>query len=79
MKGAELTIDLKKCKGSCFAYLSIADACKILIQKEESCNTYMCPFYKPKDCKDWVRIKDGQGTSLVPFEEYIKYRGKNER
>lgn len=39
----------------------------------------MCPFYKPEDCKEWVRIEDEEGIYLIPPEEYKALRKKVKR
>ena len=44
-------------------------SCIALIREDERCGTYRCPFYKPKDCKSWIRIEDRSGVNLIPPEE----------
>lgn len=54
-------IDLTECKDRCYA--DHMGKCGLL-------NTYVpcneCPFYKPRGCRDWVRVKD----KLYAPEEY---------
>lgn len=68
------SIDLKYIKDPCFALAPRYGGCKLLTVQHKNCNSHNCPFYKPKECKDWVRVEDGQGTSIVPAEEYYRYR-----
>lgn len=56
--------------GKCFA--KMYSGCKILgTPCGKDCGTYMCSFYKPMDCKDWVRhdSKNGLVRMFAP-EEY---------
>lgn len=55
-------IDLTKCTERCYA--DDMGECRILNGFNE-CNAG-CPFYKPRGCKDWVRV----GTNLYTPEEY---------
>lgn len=66
------SIDLKTIEGPCFASIGNEkhSGCRILHKIEEKCGTYKCPFYKPKGCRDWVRIDDRQGSNIIPPEEY---------
>lgn len=65
------SIDLKKINDICFAAIGYRDnlGCRILIRAHEGCGSYRCPFYKPKDCKDWVRVDDRMGVNLIPPED----------
>ncbi len=69
------SIDLKYSIDPCFAAINVrgTNGCRLLHKMSKSCN-YKCPFYKPKDCKDWIRVEDSQGICVVPPEEYYKYR-----
>lgn len=57
---------ITNCIDPCFAQL--ATGCKILttdcIGKGE------CPFYKPKGCKDWIKIEHRGETWILTPEEY---------
>ena len=63
------SIDLTRISEPCFAYAHHIDDCKVLIKKHKGCNTYKCPFYKPANCKDWVRIEDRTRINLIPPED----------
>ena len=56
-------IDLTKCTEKCYA--DTMGTCCLLIEMPSECNAE-CPFYKPRGCKDWVRV----GTALYTPEEY---------
>ena len=52
----------------CFARLKAG--CKILTTECEGIQG--CPFYKPKECEDWIRaIRKGEEW-LIPPEEYYE-------
>lgn len=68
------SIDLKYIKEPCLFLTPRYDVCKLLTTGHKSCGSYKCPFYKPQGCKDWIRVEDGHGVSLVPAEEYYTYR-----
>ena len=68
------SIDLKYIKGPCIFITPRYGGCKLLTIEHKSCGTYKCPFYKPKGCKDWIRVEDRQGVSIVPEEEYFRAR-----
>ena len=59
-------IDVKEMCDRCFA--KEAGDCTILNDIEICGNS--CPFYKPIGCKDWVRVKQGDGVMLYAPEEY---------
>lgn len=63
------SINLKEISEQCFA-AKPADTCAITIPQLETCGTWKCPLYKPKSCKDWIRIEDRDGVNLIPPEEY---------
>lgn len=56
-------IDLTDCHERCYA--DQMGKCYILNEIAYRCNA-SCPFYKPRGCKDWVRI----GNNLHTPEEY---------
>ena len=62
------SINLKQIYDPCFATTPYG-GCKILIFMHEECGSYKCPFYKPVNCKDWVRIDDRTGVNLIPPED----------
>ena len=64
------SINLKQVYEPCFATTRYG-GCKVLAIMHEECGCYKCPFYKPKDCKDWVRIKDRTGINLIPPEDLM--------
>lgn len=54
--------------GKCFAK-SVA-GCRIVSgEPSKYCGTYLCKWYKPKDCKDWVRLDTDNMVQLYPPEE----------
>lgn len=69
------SIDLKSASDPCFGIEGAVGkkTCRILCGSELKCGS-SCPFYKPEDCKDWVRVEDEEGISLVPPEEYYAIR-----
>lgn len=62
-------IKLKDCEEKCFARLN--DGCAILKEMPEACNE-KCPFYKPRDCEDWVRLEHNGEIWLMPREDYYE-------
>lgn len=70
------SIDLKTTTEPCFAEIGRSNNknCRLLYKMGKDCGSYKCPFYKPRDCKDWVRVEDRLGVSIVPPEEYYRYR-----
>ena len=64
------SIDLEKETGMCAS--DNMKTCRALVRYSEECGTCVCPFYKPKECKDWIRIEDEDGINLIPPEEYRK-------
>lgn len=58
--------------GKCFADRN--DGCYVMGADApmRGCNTYLCPFYKPKDCEDWIRIEKKNYLVMIPPEEYSK-------
>ena len=69
------SIDLTRLNEPCFALTAIK-ACRIMGAIQSGCCTYKCPFYKPRDCKSWVRIEDRTGINLIPPEEAFGRREK---
>jgi len=64
------------CDGPCFASIANNIGCKILSETIKSCGSYNCPFYKPNNYKDYVRI-DGEGSvCLISIDEYIRKYGR---
>ena len=62
--------------GKCFSKLS--DGCACLNGINKGCGTYRCKFYKPTECKDWVRLDTKYMVRLYAPEELGEYRyGKN--
>lgn len=43
--------------------------CLALSVKEKKCGTYLCPFYKPEGCADWIRIDKGASVEMYTPEE----------
>ena len=60
-------IELAGFKDRCFA--NTAGKCKVLTEANDPCNS-SCPFYKPKDCKDWVRTEQDGNPQIITPEEY---------
>lgn len=58
--------------GICFASFNNSSDCSVLSDKRTDCGTYMCPFYKSKDYRNWVRINGKSAVTLIPSEEYFK-------
>ena len=67
-------IELEECIDRCF--LDKAGKCTVLKEMADECN-YTCPFYKPKGCGDWVRMKHHGHEVICPPEEYER-KFKNE-
>lgn len=69
------SIELKDASDPCFGIENAAGkkTCRILCESEPKCDS-SCSFYKPENCKDWVRVEDEEGISLVPPEEYYSIR-----
>lgn len=53
--------------GKCFA-LAVDESCSIL-KKNKQCGSYRCPFYKPKDMRDWVKLERNGRIYLIEPEE----------
>lgn len=52
--------------------------CTLLKAKDEHCGTYQCPFYKPRGCKDWVRLEQ-DGIVKMHQPDEIEYRNEHIR
>lgn len=63
------SMDLKHISDPCFAAIGNSGGCRLLMRTDNGCGTYKCPFYKPRDCKEWVRIDDRMGSNLIPPED----------
>lgn len=61
-------IDLKTCKDKCFA--DSMGECVVLCESIVTECNWHCPFYKPRGCKDWVRVERGNSVSIYEPEEY---------
>ena len=62
------SIDLTKINEPCFAEAR-NNTCRVYGEKQEICRSYKCRFYKPQNCKSWIRIEDRTGINLIPPEE----------
>ena len=62
------SIDLKRVNDPCYAMGKFG--CTVLNERFEHCGTYKCHFYKPVNCKNWIRIEDRTGINLIPPEEF---------
>lgn len=60
--------------GTCFAS-SVFNECAIMGKFDENCGSYECPFYKPRGCRDWIKIEDKGGVSIFTPEE-VSFNGK---
>lgn len=72
------SIDLKKSNQRCNSLMTGA-GCSSMTGVHKDCGTYRCPFYKPQDCGDWIRVEDKDGISLIPPEEYKCERLKTKK
>ena len=63
------SINLKTLNDPCFANNTRYYGCMVLTKVHKDCGSYKCPFYKPHNCKDWVRIEDKTGINLIPPED----------
>ena len=66
------SIDLTREEGNCWAKRS--GRCTAMSFPSIACVTYACPFSKPEECKDWIRIEQNGKFMLVPPEEYAERR-----
>ena len=57
--------------GNCFASVAANEGCLILSVAGSECGTYDCPFYKPSNHRDWVRIDRLPLVWLIPKDEYF--------
>ena len=57
--------------GKCFA--KVGNGCAIYGEKcSNKCGTYLCKWYKPDGCKDWVRLDGRYSVKLYPPEDLEK-------
>lgn len=56
--------------GKCFAKLK--DGCAVLSEQIKGCGSYLCGFYKPNGCKDWVRVERSMMVVMLEPDEYEK-------
>ena len=54
--------------GKCFALM--CDGCLALNDCEIGCGTYRCKWYKPMDCKDWIRLDTRNMARMFAPEEF---------
>ena len=67
------SINLLMPHGECWGLLR--NTCTVMRKLDKkTCGTYECPYYKPEDCEDWIRVEDKQGVNLIPPEEYYSAR-----
>lgn len=55
--------------GDCFGTEGIAE-CSALTDRHKDCGSYKCPFYKPSECGDWIKIEKPKHVELYAPEEY---------
>lgn len=61
-------IDITEYTERCFA--DRMGVCSVLVETiTDECNA-TCPFYKPKGCREWVRINTDAKAWLLTPEEY---------
>ena len=53
----------------CFASIGRNNGCRVLSSTNDGRGTYSLPFYKPRNCKEWIRIDDRTGVNLIPPED----------
>ena len=63
-----MRINMNHVSGPCFALANNGE-CKALRRTHRNCGTPNCPFYKPAECKDWVRVENVWGKWLMPPED----------
>lgn len=67
------SLDMEYMNDPCFAAwsdISGEAGCACLTIPDAHCGTSACPFYKPAQLSDWVRVEDNDGINLMPPEEY---------
>lgn len=81
MKADEYKRTYDDSDGTCFAYFSTAmgESCRICGKFLEGCGTYRCPFYKPQDCRGWVRIERKGCLLFLPLDVCVKVFGAKKR
>ena len=60
-------VKMENIQAPCFAQM--AKGCKVLTT--ECIGIQDCPFYKPIDCEDWMRVERQGEEWLIPPEEYF--------
>lgn len=69
------SLDLMQCDAPCaMSFKQNGVACGLLTRYGKECGSAECPFYKPRGCKDWIRVEDEDGTIIIPPEEYYAAR-----
>ncbi len=72
------SLDLMQCDTPCaMSFKQNGVACGLLTRYGKECGSADCPFYKPKGCKDWIRVEDEDGIIIIPPEEYYAARKIN--
>lgn len=61
--------EYKDTDGRCFALMN--GECGVMVLRHEACGSYECPFYKPSECKDWVRIETQSNVLMYAPEDYV--------
>lgn len=69
------SLDLMQCDAPCaMSFKQNGVACGLLTRYGKECGSAECPFYKPRGCKDWIRVEDEDGIIIIPPEEYYAAR-----
>lgn len=63
--------------GKCFARFT--KGCAIRTKMHPKCGTYLCEFYKPMGCKDWLKIETDHMVMLFSPEEVSYGKDENNR
>lgn len=72
------SLDLMQCDAPCaMSFKQNGVACGLLTRYGKECGSAECPFYKPRGCKDWIRVEDEDGIIIIPPEEYYAARRIN--
>lgn len=62
-------VKMSNIQAPCFAK-SAGAGCRVLTTECEGIQG--CPFYKPAECEDWMRVKRNGKEWLIPPEEYYE-------
>lgn len=54
--------------GRCFA--DWTGECSTMVERDRNCGSYKCPFYKPLDCEEWIKIEKEDHVEFYTPEEY---------